>query len=70
MAKLILLFVVLSIIYVVHGIQTLVDVSTEAKCTQVAIQNPSGKNRWAQAGLITYIDTYLTCGDIIAFKLE
>ncbi len=70
MNKLILSFVTLTIIYGVHCQQTLVDVSTQAFCSESAIQNPSGENRWAQAGLDTNVDIALKCGDIIAFKLE
>ncbi|CAF0745387.1 unnamed protein product [Adineta steineri] len=64
------LFIISAIIYNIYCQQTLVDVSTQALCTQSAIQNPSGENRWAQAGLDTNVDIALKCGDIIAFKIE
>jgi hypothetical protein len=71
MKKSIQLILTLSVfIYAVHCQQTIVDVSTEALCTQSPIQNPSGDSRWAKAGLDVYVDTFITCGDIIAFKLE
>ncbi|CAF4963174.1 unnamed protein product, partial [Rotaria sp. Silwood1] len=63
--------IALSIVYAVRcQEQTIVDTSTQASCTETPIQNPSGENRWGQAGLDTNVDIYLKCGDIIAFKLE
>lgn len=44
--------------------------SSQAICSESAVQDRSGENRWAEAGLDTNVDFYLKCGDIIAFKLE
>ena len=64
------LFILVCMVCVVYGQQTLVDVSTQAVCTESGIQNPSYENRWAQAGLDTNVDIALKCGDIVAYKLE
>ncbi|CAF1251826.1 unnamed protein product [Rotaria sordida] len=50
--------------------QTMIDVSTQAVCTQTLVLKASGVNQWAKAGLDTNVDWNLVCGDIIAFKLE
>ena len=65
------LLILLLTMCAVHGQQTLVDVSTQSTCTESAVQlGPSGENAWAQAGLDVYVDRYLRCGTIIAFKLQ
>ena len=61
---------IFSILSAVYGQQTLVDVSTQAVCSDSGVLGPSGENRWAEAGLDTDVDTYLKCGEIVAFKLQ
>ncbi|CAF2574922.1 unnamed protein product [Rotaria sp. Silwood2] len=70
MQKVIIIFIALSTIQTVLSQLTVVDVSTQALCTQTATLNPDSDARWAQAGLDTNIDWVIECGEIVAYKLE
>ena len=57
-------------IFIMYSQPCPLDVSTQATCTESAVQNPTYDSRWHLAGLDTNLDFYLKCGKIITFKLE
>ena len=70
MFRAIVLLFILSFVHNIDSQQTLLDVSTQAICTESGILAASGDSRWMQASLDTNVDWAITCGDIVAFKLE
>ncbi|CAF0988573.1 unnamed protein product [Rotaria sordida] len=46
------------------------DITSQGNCTEVSNKSPTYDYRWLNSGVDSNVDWTITCGDIIAYKIQ